>query len=291
MKGIIMAAGKGTRLYPITIPVCKPLLPVYDKPLIYYSLSILMLAGINEILIVVPENEIASFKNLLGDGSGLGLHIEYSEQHVQRGIADAFIIGEEFVGNDDICLVLGDNIFFGPSFRHLIRNTIKEFDGGAVIFGYYMTDPRNFGVVEFDEKWEVVSIEEKPTQPKSHYVIPGLYFYDNKAIDIAKEMKPSNRGEMEITSINNAYLENRQLRVVTLGEEYSWFDAGNADALYNAAGEIKSAQRSGKKIGCLEEIALQNHWITTEDVINIAKKMNQTQYGQYLMGVVDDYEE
>lgn len=288
MKGIILAAGKGTRLYPITLPVCKPLLPVYDKPLIYYSLSTLMQAGIREILIIVPPGEVGTFQDLLKDGSQLGVHIEYKEQMVQRGIADAFIVGEEFIGQDSVCLALGDNIFYGPGFRQKLRRVVRELERGAVIFGYYVQDPRPFGVVEFDDSGKALSIEEKPAQPKSNYIVPGLYFYDNDVLEIAKTIEPSARGELEITAVNNVYLEKGQMQVVPLGKKHSWFDAGTADSLYHAAGEIKSAQRSGVMIGCLEEIAVRNHWITVDQLREIALSMEQTQYGKYLLGVVDD---
>lgn len=288
MKGIVLAAGKGTRLYPITLPVCKPLLPVYDKPLIYYSLSTLMQAGIREILIIVPPGEVETFQDLLKDGSQLGVHIEYKEQMVQRGIADAFIVGEEFIGQDSVCLALGDNIFYGPGFRQKLRRVVRELDRGAVIFGYYVQDPRPFGVVEFDDSGKALSIEEKPAQPKSNYIVPGLYFYDNDVVEIARTIEPSARGELEITAVNNVYLEKGQMQVVPLGKKHSWFDAGTADSLYHAAGEIKSAQRSGVMIGCLEEIAVRNHWITVDQLREIALSMEQTQYGKYLLGVVDD---
>ena len=288
MKGIILAAGKGTRLHPITLPVCKPLLPVYDKPLIYYSVATLMLAGIRDILIIIPPDEGKAFENLLGDGSKYGVSIQYKEQKVQRGIADAFIIGEEFIGGDSVCLALGDNIFYGPAFRGKLREAVKGLTEGATIFGYYVADPRPFGVVEFDDSGMAISIEEKPANPKSNYIVPGLYFYDNRVISIAKNVQPSARGELEITSVNNEYLASEQLHVITLGKEYSWFDAGTADSLYNAAGEIRSAQRSGKMIGCLEEIAVHNRWITVDQLEEAANKLKQTQYGKYLMGVLND---
>ena len=291
MKGIILAAGKGTRLYPITLPVCKPLLPVYDKPLIYYSLATLMHAGIRDILIIVPEGETETFDDLLGNGSRFGVHISYLEQKIQLGIADAFRIGADFIGEDSVCLVLGDNIFFGPAFRQKLRRTVKSFGEGAAIFGYYVPDPRQFGVVEFDHDGNAISIEEKPDHPKSNYIVPGLYFYDNEVVKIARNLKPSDRGELEITAVNSAYLDEGKLKVITLEEEYSWFDAGTADSLYDAAGEIKTVQRGGKMIACLEEIALQNHWVTVDDVKDAAQKMIQTKYGQYMMSVVEDLEE
>lgn len=287
MKGIILAAGKGSRLYPITFPVCKPLLPVYDKPLIYYPLSVLMKAGIRDVLVIIPPGEQHPFENLLGDGSEFGIHIEYKEQHVQRGIADAFIIGEDFIGEDSVCLILGDNIFFGPSFRLKLRDAVKNVKG-AKIFGYYVQDPRPFGVVEFDEEGKALSIEEKPAHPKSNYIVPGLYFYDNKVVEIAKNIKPSARGELEITDVNNEYLKTGELSVIPLGEEYTWFDAGTADSLYQAAGTIKMVQRSGHMIGCLEEKAINNGWITLEQLKDKADELAKTNYGQYLYGLVGD---
>ena len=288
MKGIILAAGKGSRLYPITYPVCKPLLPVYDKPLIYYPLSVLMKAGVRDILVIIPPDEEHPFRNLLGDGSDFGIHIEYREQKVQRGIADAFIIGEEFIGNDSVCLCLGDNIFFGPSFRLKLQQAraIRE---GAVIFGYYVQDPRAFGVVEFDENGKALSIEEKPSHPKSNFIVPGLYFYDNQVVDIAKNIKPSARGELEITDVNNAYLDQGKLHVITLGEEYTWFDAGTADSLFDAAGVIKMVQRSGHMIACPEEKAIQNGWITPQQLKARAEDLKKTNYGRYLYGILGDY--
>ena len=289
MKGIILAAGKGTRLYPITKPICKPLLPVYDKPMIYYPLSVLMRAGIRDILIIVPEANTKTFEDLLGDGSSLGIHIQYKEQLVQRGIADAFIIGEEFIGDDDVCLMLGDNIFYGPLFRRKLRNIVRNFKD-AVIFGYYVNDPRPFGVVEFDDNGIALSIEEKPKHPKSNYIVPGLYFYDNSVIEIAKHIEPSERGELEITAVNNKYLKEGRLHVETLGSEYTWFDTGTADSLYTAAGTIRSAQRSGKLIGCPESMALRNRWITVDQLRETANELSKTEYGQYLLGLIEDLE-
>ena len=289
MKGIILAAGKGTRLYPITKPICKPLLPVYDKPMIYYPLSVLMRAGIRDILIIVPEANTKTFEDLLGDGSSLGIHIQYKEQLVQRGIADAFIIGEEFIGDDDVCLMLGDNIFYGPLFRRKLRNIVRNFKD-AVIFGYYVNDPRPFGVVEFDDNGIALSIEEKPKHPKSNYIVPGLYFYDNSVVEIAKHIEPSERGELEITAVNNEYLKRGTLHVETLGSEYTWFDTGTADSLYIAAGTIRSAQRSGKLIGCPESMALRNRWITVDQLRETAHELSKTEYGQYLLGLIEDIE-
>ena len=287
MKGIILAAGKGTRLYPITRPVCKPLLPVYDKPMIYYPLSVLMTAGIRDVLVIVPPDDVEPFVNLLGDGSQLGIRITYREQKVQRGIADAFLIGEDFIGDDSVCLALGDNIFYGPAFRRKLRQAMA-YQQGAAIFGYYVADPRAFGVVEIDGSGKALSIEEKPTNPKSNYVVPGLYFYDHNVVSIAKTVTPSARGELEITSVNNAYLDKGLLQVVTLGDEFTWFDTGNADSLYEAAGAIRAAQRSGKMIGCLEETALRNGWIDTTQLLDIAKTMEKTKYGQYLTAIAGD---
>ena len=292
MKGIILAAGKGTRLYPITLPICKPLLPVYDKPMIYYPLSVLMQAGIRDILVIVPSDDVQPFQDLLGDGSQLGIRIEYKEQKVQRGIADAFLIGADFIGDDSVCLALGDNIFYGPVFNRKLKTAAKLDNGkGATIFGYYVPDPRAFGVVEFDQDGKAISIEEKPKHPKSNYIVPGLYFYDNRVVDIARQVKPSARGELEITSVNNAYLERGELNVVTLGDEYSWFDAGTADSLYDAAGEIRKAQRSGKMIGCIEEVALKKRWITIDNLLEQAKSLEKTQYGQYLYGIAAEQED
>ena len=289
MKGIILAAGKGTRLYPITKPVCKPLLPVYDKPMIYFPLELLMAAGIRDILIIVPPDDQEPFVNLLGDGSQFGIKITYLEQKVQRGIADAFLIGADFIGDDSVCLALGDNIFYGPAFRQKLRQAIKNTEG-ATIFGYYVADPRPFGVVEIDSNNKAISIEEKPEKPKSNYIVPGLYFYDNKVLDIAKQIKPSARGELEITAVNNAYLTYGMLNVIKLGEEFSWFDAGNADSLYTAAGAIRAAQRSGKMLGCPEETALRNKWISVEQFKALAEAMANTRYGQYLSAIAGDLE-
>lgn len=288
MKGIILAAGKGTRLYPVTKPVCKPLLPVYDKPLIYYPLSVLMSAGIREVIVITPPDDTRPFVDLLGDGSNLGMKIIYKEQPVQRGIADAFLLAEEFIGGDSVCLALGDNIFYGPAFRRKLRDAIRQTTDGAAIFGYYVPDPSPFGVVEFDESGKAISIEEKPLHPKSNFIVPGLYFYDSDVVDIAKKIKPSARGELEITSVNNIYLGRGALHVIPLGNEFSWFDAGNADSLYEAAGAIRAAQRSGKMIGCLEETAFHNQWITIDDLLRLAREMEKTHYGQYLGAIADD---
>ena len=287
MKGIILAAGKGTRLYPITKPVCKPLLPVYDKPMIYYPLAVLMEAGIKDILVITPPDDTKPFIDLLGDGSHLGIKIQYLEQKVQRGIADAFIIGKEFIAGDSVCLALGDNIFYGPFFRRKLRMAASNGEG-AVIFGYYVADPRAFGVVEFDPDGKAVSIEEKPRHPKSNYIVPGLYFYDSSVVDIAATIQPSARGELEITSVNEEYLKRGQLSVIPLGKEFSWFDAGNPDSLYEAAGQIRAAQRSGRMIGCLEEIAWRNRWIAKEQFAELAHSMSKTNYGQYLEALSEE---
>ena len=288
MKGIILAAGRGTRLYPVTLPVCKPLVPVYDKPLIYYPLTILMKAGIRDILIITPPGDTGPFVNLLGDGSSFGINISYKEQMVQRGIADAFIIGADFIGNDSVALALGDNIFYGPFFRKKLKAAVEKTSNGAAIFGFYVADPRPFGVVEFDTDGKAVSIEEKPKHPKSNYIVPGLYFYNNDVVEIASKIEPSKRGELEITTVNNEYLNRGLLNVIPLEEQYTWFDAGNADSLYEAAGAIRVAQRSGKMIGCPEEIAYQKHWIGREDILNKAQKMNSAKYGVYLESLVDE---
>lgn len=287
MKGIILAAGKGTRMYPMTLPVCKPLIPVYDKPLIYYPLSVMMQAGIRDILIIVPADEMYPFVKLLGDGSQLGINLSYKIQKVQRGIADAFLIGRNFVGDDSVCLILGDNIFYGETLTDSLAAARRN-ETGATVFGYYVEDPRPFGVVEFDKEGKAISIEEKPEHPKSNYIVPGLYFYDNKVVDAAKKIKPSARGELEITSVNNCYLEKQMLHVVTLGDEFTWFDTGNADSLYEAAGSIRAAQRSGKMIGCLEETALRNGWIDRDQLLELAGTMEKTKYGQYLTAIAGD---
>ena len=288
MKGIILAAGKGTRMYPMTLPVCKPLIPVYDKPLIYYPLSVLMQAGIKEILIIVPPDEMYSFIKLLGDGSDIGLNISYKIQKVQRGIADAFIIGKTFIGDDDVCLILGDNIFSGDCLADSLRNAaanVKE-NRGATIFGYYVDDPRPFGVVEFDENGKAISIEEKPAAPKSNYIVPGLYFYDNSVVEIAENVKPSARGELEITSVNNAYLDRGDLSVETLGEDFVWLDAGSAESLIRSAETIMNIQKeTGKQVGCIEETAYRMGYIDREQLHKLGDVMKKTTYGQYILNI------
>ncbi|MDD3164560.1 MAG: glucose-1-phosphate thymidylyltransferase RfbA [Oscillospiraceae bacterium] len=286
MKGIVLAAGKGTRLYPITRPICKPLLPVYDKPMIYYPLAALLHAGITDILIIVPPNDQEPFEKLLGDGRNYGVHITYREQQVQRGIADAFMIGEDFIGTDSVCLVLGDNIFYGEHLTQCLMKA-KAQTTGATVFGYYVDDPRAFGVVEFDQTGKAISIEEKPQHPKSNYIVPGLYFYDNRVVSLAKQVKPSARGELEITSVNNAYLDMGQLRVVTLGKDFTWFDTGNADSLNSAANAIKQIQAStGRQVACLEEIAFQNHFLDQAALLRIGNELKMTNYGQYILGLL-----
>ena len=281
MKGIVLAAGKGTRLYPMTKPVCKPLLPVYDKPLIYYPIAILMQAGISDIMVIVPPNETATFTALLGDGSQFGVHISYAEQAVPRGIADALLIGREFVGDDQVCLVLGDNIFYAPNLSETLKDAATQTQG-ATVFGYWVEDPRPFGVVEFDGTGKAISIEEKPAEPKSHYIIPGLYFYDNRVVEIAKNVKPSARGELEITSVNNAYLEMGELNVIKLGTKFCWYDTGNAESMFQASEEIRRIQQRGRMVGCPEEVAYQQGFIDSEQLQEIAESMKMTEYGKIL---------
>ena len=282
MKGIVLAAGKGTRLYPMTKPVCKPLLPVYDKPLIYYPIAILMQAGIRDILVIVPPGEVDTFTALLGDGSQYGVKISYAVQPVARGIADALIIGEEFVGGDQVCLVLGDNIFYAPNLSTTLKNAADELRG-ATVFGYWVEDPRPFGVVEFDQNGKAISIEEKPRYPKSNYIIPGLYFYDNQVMDIARHLKPSARGELEITDVNLEYLRREQLQVVPLAKDFTWLDAGSADNLINAGQTIRDIQdKTGRYVGCLEELGLYEGWVTEEQVHKVGEELSMTLYGQYL---------
>lgn len=282
MKGIVLAAGKGTRLYPMTKPVCKPLLPVYDKPLIYYPIAILMQAGISEIMVIVPPDETNTFKTLLGDGSQFGLKISYAEQPVARGIADALLIGQEFVGEDRVCLVLGDNIFYAKDLGITLKQA-AQVEQGATVFGYWVEDPRPFGVVEFDEQGKAISIEEKPRYPKSNYIIPGLYFYDNQVMEIARNLKPSARGELEITDVNLEYLHREQLRVVPLAKNFTWLDAGTAESLIDASQTIRQIQdETGRYVGCLEELGLNEGWITQDHVHAIGDELSMTLYGQYL---------
>ena len=282
MKGIVLAAGKGTRLYPMTKPVCKPLLPVYDKPLIYYPIAILMQAGISDIMVIVPPDETDTFRALLGDGEQYGLKITYAEQPVARGIADALLIGREFVGEDRVCLVLGDNIFYAPNLGDTLKQAAAN-EKGATVFGYWVEDPHPFGVVEFDKDGKAISIEEKPRHPKSNYVIPGVYFYDNQVMEIAGNLKPSARGELEITDVNLEYLHRGQLQVVPLEKDFTWLDAGTADSLLDAGRTIKEIQdETGRYVGCLEELGLQEGWINQDHVHAIGDELSMTLYGKYL---------
>ncbi len=282
MKGIILATGKGSRLYPMTRPVCKPLLPVYDKPMIYYPLAVLLEAGIRDILIIIPPGEEGPFYRLLGSGGRLGVNITYEVQEVARGIADALLIGSQFIGNDDVCLVLGDNIFYSPKFGGYLNKALQRPDG-ACVFGYYVDDPRAFGVVEFDNEGRAVSIEEKPRYPKSNYIIPGLYFYDNSVVDIARNLEPSARGELEITDVNIEYMRRGQLHVVKLDRDFVWLDAGTADSLLYSAQEVKRVQdQTGRYIACPEEIAYRRGYIDQKTVLRHAAELDKTLYGRYL---------
>ena len=287
MKGIILAGGSGTRLYPLTKAVSKQMMPVYDKPMIYYPLSILMLAGIREILIISTQRDLPMFESLFGTGEQLGLKMSYAVQTEPRGLADAFIVGEEFIGQDSVALILGDNIFYGQSFSKMLREVASR-EKGATIFGYYVRDPREYGVVEFDENGMAVSIEEKPEKPKSNYAVPGLYFYDHDVVEIAKNVKPSARGEIEITSVNNAYLQRGDLHVQTLGRGFAWLDTGNHDMLLDAADFVAAFQkRQGMYISCIEEIAYRRGFIDREQLISLAQPLLKTEYGQYLIDVAN----
>lgn len=287
MKGIVLAGGKGTRLYPITKPCYKPLLPVYDKPMIYYPIATLMMAGIRDILIITPPDGITPFRQLLGDGTELGVRFSYKEQTVQRGIADAFLVGEEFIGTDSVCLVLGDNIFDGPGFEIDLNRAVQS-ETGATVFGYYVEDPRPFGVVEIDDMGRAVSIEEKPAHPKSHYIIPGLYFYDNRVVEIAKTVQPSARGELEITSVNNAYLELGELSVIRLGERFCWYDTGTAESMFQASEAVRGIQMEHRRmVGCLEEIAYKKGFIGRQELQKAAKSLEMTEYGRTLLRLAE----
>lgn len=287
MKGIILAGGSGTRLYPLTKAISKQIMPVYDKPMIYYPLSILMLAGIQDILIISTPRDLPIFEELFGTGEQLGLRMQYAVQEEPRGLADAFIIGEKFIGDDNVALILGDNIFYGQSFSKVLKNVVAR-KSGATIFGYYVRDPREYGVVEFDENGKALSIEEKPEKPKSNYAVPGLYFYDNDVVEIAKNVKPSARGEIEITSVNNEYLRRGTLQVETLGRGFAWLDTGNHDALLDAADFVAAFQkRQGLYISCIEEIAYKRGFITKEQLLTLAEPLMKTNYGKYLVEVAN----
>lgn len=289
MKGIILAGGSGTRLYPITKAVSKQILPLYDKPMIYYPMSVLMLSEIKEVLVISTPRDITLFKELFGDGSWLGMKIEYAVQDKPRGLADAFIVGEKFIGNDSVALVLGDNIFYGQSFTSTLKSAVKKVntDGGAVIFGYFVKDPTAYGVVEFDKNGTALGIEEKPTKPKSNYAVPGLYFYDNSVINIAKNVKPSARGEIEITAVNNAYLDEKKLKVELMGRGMAWLDTGTYDGLLEASNFIATIQkRQGMYVSCLEEIAYRNGWINKEQLLELAAGY-KTSYGEYLKFIAE----
>ena len=288
MKGIILAGGSGTRLYPMTKVISKQLLPVYDKPMIYYPLSMLLLAGINEILIISTPGDTPLYEQLLGDGSRLGVRLEYKVQETPRGLADAFILGEDFIGDDSVCLILGDNIFYGKDMTRILR-AAKDNLKGATVFGYPVKNPRAFGVVEFDENKRVISIEEKPEKPKSNYVVPGLYFYDNRVAEIAKNVKPSARGEIEITSVNNEYLEKGELKVSLIGRGIAWLDTGTPEGMLKAAEYVEAVQsRQGFYMSCIEEIAWRRGFITTEQLYKLGEELKTTEYGKYIISIAEE---
>lgn len=293
MKGIVLAGGSGTRLYPITKGVSKQLIPIFDKPMVYYPISVLMLAGIRDILIISTPQDLPGFRRLLGDGSDFGVHFEYAEQPSPDGLAQAFLIGEKFIGDDSVCLVLGDNIFHGSNFKSLLRNAVRtaEEEGKATVFGYRVNDPERYGVVEFDAQGTCVSIEEKPEHPKSNYAVVGLYFYPNRVVDVAKHIKPSARGELEITTVNQKFLDAQELKVQTLGIGFAWLDTGTHDSLSEASTFIEVIEkRTGLKIACLEGIGLKQGWVTPQHVREIALPMRKNQYGQYLLKLADQVE-
>ena len=291
MKGIVLAGGSGTRLYPITKGISKQLLPIFDKPMVYYPISVLMLAGRRDILLISTPQDLPGFKRLLGDGSSYGINISYAEQPNPDGLAQAFIIGEEFIGNDSVCLVLGDNIFHGNDFRQFLVGAVHnaEKENKATVFGYHVNDPQRYGVVEFNEKGKAVSIEEKPAQPKSNYAVVGLYFYPNKVVSVAKTIKPSKRGELEITTVNERFLKDNELMVQTLGRGFAWLDTGTHDSLSEASTYIEVIEkRTGLKVGCIEGIAYEMGWITAEQLLEIANPMKNNEYGQYLLKLIEN---